>query len=43
MGCGVSCPAIRIDADWELEDPYGGPLQQFKDTAAIIEQNIKLL
>ena len=43
MGCGVSCPAIRIDADWELEDPHGGPLQQFKDTAAIIEQNIKLL
>ena len=23
MGCGVSCPMIRIDQDWELEDPVG--------------------
>ena len=43
MGCGVSCPAIRIDADWGLEDPYGGPLEQFKQTAATIEENIRLL
>ena len=23
MGCGVHCPAIKIDQDWALEDPVG--------------------
>ena len=23
MGCGVSCPAMKIDEDWDLEDPVG--------------------
>tara|TARA_B100000212_G_scaffold72685_1_gene51273 strand:+ start:12311 stop:12631 length:321 start_codon:yes stop_codon:yes gene_type:complete len=43
MGCGVSCPAIRIDQDWELEDPVGQSLSVFKACADIIEENIKRL
>ena len=43
MGCGVSCPTIRIDADWGLDDPYGGSLDVFKQTATTIAKNIELL
>ena len=43
MGCGVSCPTVRIDADWGLDDPYGGSQDVFKQTAKTIEENIKLL
>ena len=27
MGCGVSCPNIPINEDWELEDPVGRDLE----------------
>ena len=44
MGCGVSCPMIRIDADWELEDPVGQPskfskhaLRQSKQTSEALQ------
>jgi arsenate reductase len=43
MGCGVSCPAIRIDQDWGLDDPYGQPLEAFEACANTIEENIKNL
>lgn len=43
MGCGVSCPAIRIDQDWELEDPVGQSLSVFEQTAQEIERRLKLL
>ena len=43
MGCGVSCPTVRIDADWGLDDPYGGSLDVFKQTATTIAKNIELL
>ena len=43
MGCGVSCPTIRIDQDWALEDPYGQPLDAFEACADIIEENIRKL
>ena len=32
MGCGVSCPNIPIDEDWELEDPVGQDLDLFRST-----------
>ena len=32
MGCGVSCPNIPIDEDWELEDPVGQNLEVFRST-----------
>ncbi len=43
MGCGVSCPTIRIDQDWALEDPYGQPLDAFEACARTIENNIRKL
>ncbi|MDP6906260.1 MAG: arsenate reductase ArsC [Candidatus Thalassarchaeaceae archaeon] len=43
MGCGVSCPSIRIDVDWELEDPIGQSLDVYRTTRDIIEQNVRTL
>ena len=43
MGCGVHCPSIKIDEDWELEDPYGNEYEFYKTTAEEIERRLKLL
>ena len=43
MGCGVSCPAMNIDQDWELEDPVGQSLLVFEETAIEIEKRLNLL
>ena len=43
MGCGVSCPAITIDQDWGLDDPYGQSLEAFEVCANTIEKHIKNL
>ena len=43
MGCGVSCPTMKIDQDWELEDPVGQSLSVFEETAKEIESRLKLL
>ena len=43
MGCGVSCPMMRIDQDWELDDPVGQSLAVFKATAQEIERRMALL
>ena len=43
MGCGVSCPQMKIDQDWELEDPVGHPLSVYESTADEIERRMRLL
>ena len=43
MGCGVSCPMMRIDKDWELDDPVGQSLAIFEATAQEIERRMALL
>lgn len=43
MGCGVSCPMIRIDDDWGLDDPHGQDLSVFEECAKTIEMNIRAL
>ena len=43
MGCGVHCPLMRIDQDWELEDPVGKALSVYESTADTIEQRLKAL
>ncbi len=43
MGCGVSCPMIRIDQDWGLDDPVGQPLEVFEACANVIEEQINNL
>ena len=30
MGCGVECPALPIDEDWGLDDPYGGEIEAYR-------------
>lgn len=43
MGCGVQCPAMKIDQDWGLEDPVGGPLSLYQSTADEIQRRLDLL
>ena len=43
MGCGVHCPNLPIAEDWGLEDPVGGPYEQYEETAAEIERRLKAL
>lgn len=43
MGCGVHCPAIKLDQDWELDDPVGQAYDVYEKTAAEIERRLKLL
>ena len=40
MGCGVSCPAMRIDEDWELDDPHGQGIEVFRETRDAIRDRI---
>ena len=43
MGCGVHCPLIPLDQDWELEDPVGQALSVYESTADEIERRLKEL
>ncbi len=43
MGCGVHCPAIKLDQDWELDDPVGQDYSVYEKTAAEIERRLELL
>ncbi len=40
MGCGVSCPAMKIDEDWELDDPVGQSIEVFRETRDAIRDRI---
>ncbi|WP_239256562.1 arsenate reductase ArsC [Listeria ilorinensis] len=42
MGCGVSCPTVptKYREDWGLNDPSGGPIEQFRTTRDLIEAKI---
>jgi len=43
MGCGVSCPIIshNYQEDWELDDPAGKPIEEFRKTRDMIELKLK--
>ena len=41
MGCGVSCPEMRIDTDWGLTDPYNGSLEEYRATRDEIHKLIQ--
>jgi len=43
MGCGVNCPAMRIDEDWGLEDPVGQEYEVYQSTAQEIQRRLMLL
>lgn len=41
MGCGVSCPAIPLNADWELDDPVGRSTEVYRSTRDEIERRVR--
>ena len=45
MGCGVTCPAIKAKyiEDWGLDDPSGGPIEDYRKTRDLIEVKVRNL
>lgn len=45
MGCGVaeSCPSLRTDEDWGLDDPVGEPIEAFRACRDEVEARVKKL
>ena len=43
MGCGVSCPNITLDGDWNLDDPVGKSLDDYRKTRDAIEAHVQSL
>lgn len=46
MGCNVVCPFVPPHThmeDWGLEDPSGGPIEDYRLTRNLIEEKIKNL
>jgi arsenate reductase len=43
MGCGVSCPDIKFNDDWNLDDPYGGVLEKYREIRDMIGSNVRQL
>lgn len=43
MGCGVVCPFLptKHEEDWGLDDPSGGPIEDFRKTRDLIEAKVK--
>lgn len=43
MGCGVaeSCPSLRTDEDWGLDDPVGQPLEVFRRVRDEVEARVR--
>ena len=45
MGCGVekTCPALKADLDWGLDDPYGQGLDSYRKARDLIQNLVKEL
>ena len=43
MGCGVSCPAVPLNGDWELNDPVGQSIEVYRATRDEIERLVREL
>lgn len=45
MGCGVACPATKAKyiEDWGLDDPSGGPIEDYRKTRDLIEIKVRNL
>lgn len=45
MGCGDACPMVpgKIREEWNIPDPKGMPLQEFKVVRDLIERRVKEL
>jgi len=42
MGCGVTCPFVlcKYEEDWGIEDPSGGPIEDFRVTRDILKDRV---
>ncbi|BES64250.1 arsenate reductase ArsC [Gottschalkiaceae bacterium SANA] len=42
MGCNVTCPFVpnRLMEDWGLDDPSGGPIEDFRATRDLIKEKV---
>ena len=43
MGCGVSCPNVPLNDDWELSDPWGDDIAKYRQTRDEIERRVREL
>jgi len=43
MGCGVKCPNIPLDGDWQLDDPVGQSIDAYRKTRDEIETQVQAL
>ena len=43
MGCGVQCPNIPLNGDWELDDPVGHDIDVYRKTRDAIEAHVRAL
>lgn len=45
MGCNVVCPFVpnKHSEDWGLDDPSGGPIEDFRVTRDLIKQKVEQL
>lgn len=45
MGCNVICPFVpnSYSEDWGLDDPSGGPIEDFRETRDIIKKKVEEL
>lgn len=43
MGCNVVCPFVpnSHSEDWGLEDPSGGPIEDYRKTRDLIEEKVE--
>lgn len=42
MGCNVACPYVpcRYREDWGIEDPSGGPIEDYRKTRNIVKEKV---
>jgi len=43
MGCINGCPVIKIDEDWQIEDPKGKAIDKFRQVKDIIYSKVEEL
>ena len=43
MGCGVKCPNIPLNGDWQLDDPVGRSIEVYQKTRDEIEAYVRAL
>jgi len=43
MGCNVVCPFVpnRFMEDWGLDDPSGGPIEDYRETRDLIREKVE--